>query len=112
MDPPPQASNSRFTPEFASRVPSPFTETKEVKNVWCYNLDNEMNEIMKAATQYAYVGMVGPFRLVLRKGYGVPWYLLFHEGPAGEHVRLQHDSQQRELLEDHPAGNHLLHGGR
>ena len=86
MDPPPQASNSRFTPEFASRVPSPFTETKEVKNVWCYNLDNEMNEIMKAATQYAYVGMVGPLRLVLRKGYGVPGYLLFYEGPAGEHV--------------------------
>ena len=31
---------------------------KDVKDVWCYNLDNEMNEIMRAATKYSHVGLV------------------------------------------------------
>ena len=97
MEPPPQVNNSRFPSEYANRIPSPFTETKEVKNVWCYNLDNEMNEIMKAATQYAYVGMVNSLRLVLHTGYGVPGNLLFYEGSTVERIQLQHDTQQCEL---------------
>lgn len=31
---------------------------KEIKDVWCYNLDNEMNEIMRIADRYPYIGMV------------------------------------------------------
>lgn len=50
--------NSGLTPN--SHLPvSPQGHTKkDVKDVWCYNLDNEMNEIMLAATRYSYIGMV------------------------------------------------------
>ena len=50
--------NSGLSPNSRQFTPSQALGKKDVKDVWCYNLDNEMNEIMRAATRYSYIGVV------------------------------------------------------
>ena len=78
--------------EPGSRLPvSPQGLTKkDVKDVWCYNLDNEMNEIMQAAMRYSYIGMVICRFYVFTLGYCVSWNLLLYERSTIYYIRLYH----------------------
>ena len=58
MEPLDRAKNIGLTPDFHSPKPSIQTNGREIKEVWCYNLDSEMNAIMKAAEKYPVIGMV------------------------------------------------------
>ena len=58
MEPLDRAKNSGLTPDFHSPKPSIQSNGREIKEVWCYNLDSEMNAIMKAAAKYPVIGMV------------------------------------------------------
>lgn len=49
--------NSGLTPNAGKADPTPSSEKREIREVWCYNLDKEMNEIMIAATKYPFIGM-------------------------------------------------------
>ena len=47
MEPPSQNNTSGFTPVSASSTPTQQAETKQVRDVWNYNLEKEMNVITK-----------------------------------------------------------------
>lgn len=53
-----------------------------IKEVWCYNLDNEMSAIMNAATRYPYIGMVCFLLIFSSLGYRVPRNLFLLEGQS------------------------------
>lgn len=59
MEPLERAKNIGLTPDPYRSGPVVQSSGREIKEVWCYNLDSEMNEIMKAATKYPIIGMVG-----------------------------------------------------
>ena len=82
MEPPSQNNTSGFTPVSASSTPTQQAETKQVRDVWNYNLEKEMNEIMKAAMHYPFIGMVWTASAHSPLGYGVSRYLLLREGCA------------------------------
>ena len=55
--------NIGLTPDSRMSRSSQFQNDRVIKEVWCYNLDNEMSAIMNAATHYPYIGMVCLFSL-------------------------------------------------
>ena len=57
-----RSKNIGLTPDSRSPLSPQSNDSREIKEVWCYNLDNEMNSIMQAATRYPFIGMV--FRCV------------------------------------------------
>ena len=58
MEPHGRAKNIGLTPDSRSPLSPQANGSREIKEVWCYNLDNEMNSIMQAATRYPFIGMV------------------------------------------------------
>ncbi|KAK8792189.1 hypothetical protein JH06_2520 [Blastocystis sp. subtype 4] len=52
-----RAKNIGLTPDSRSPLSPQSNDSREIKEVWCYNLDNEMNSIMQAATRYPFIGM-------------------------------------------------------
>lgn len=59
MEPLERAKNIGLTSDPYRSGPVVQSNGREIKEVWCYNLDSEMNEVMKAATKYPIIGMVG-----------------------------------------------------
>ena len=57
-----RTKNTGLAPDSRSPLPPQSKESRIIKEVWCYNLDNEMNSIMQAAARYPFIGMV--FRCV------------------------------------------------
>lgn len=74
--------NSGLTLNSLGSMYSQGNPKKEVKDVWCYNLDNEMNEIMRAAIRYPYLGMVFVEWNDYSIGYCFSRNLFLHEGSA------------------------------
>ena len=59
-----RAVKSGLTPDSQRLPPAANPLKHEIREVWCYNLDKEMNQIMIAATKYPIIGMVGPLEEV------------------------------------------------
>ncbi|CBK22035.2 uncharacterized protein [Blastocystis hominis] len=52
-----RALNSGLTSDSRRLAPTANPQKHEIREVWCYNLDKEMNQIMIAATKYPVIGM-------------------------------------------------------
>lgn len=74
--------NGGSTPAYFLPYSQQSSGKKDVKDVWCYNLDNEMNEIMRAVTRYPYIGMVFFSYIVYSLGHRFSWNLLLYERPT------------------------------
>lgn len=53
-----RALNSGLAPDSQRSASTANPLKHEIREVWCYNLDKEMNQIMIAATKYPIIGMV------------------------------------------------------